>query len=354
MTHVETVSVSDFISRCVGAAGGMVETRPDGLLDALLPEPFTASVGGRGLVTLALDSDALAMGQGAEPATIGSPFVDSLIAFASGRGNIAAARITPTWVRKKGLREALEREVTFLNCRVREDDRPPVIRDSFYVLFDFRLTYISDERREQLLTVPVDLHSLQINHLLAERLGQVLIEPDDPPPPGAFRTESVAAAYERAKEMVRQRAFAECLAFQTRLTKRFEVEHGRVSGYYRQIDDDLTRREAAESDSGKIETLRRKREAARLELDAKIREITDKYRVHPRATVVSIRLVAQAKTCFSILIDRGPVTRSLEVRFDSVLDRIDPPVCEKCGFETARVYVDPKSNRLCPACSGKG
>ncbi len=141
------LEVTKFVLACVERAGGAAAGRERGVFDILLPSALEAAVG-RGLVRLAEDPAALATEPGAELATPGSPVVDELIAWASGRGQVAWSRLPAGRLRRKGLREEVERTLTFLNCRVRHDVSDPDVLDTRYAQFNFRVTYLSDEKRE--------------------------------------------------------------------------------------------------------------------------------------------------------------------------------------------------------------
>ncbi len=66
---------------------------------------------------------------------------------------------------------------------------------------------------------------------------------------------------------------------------------------------------------------------------------------------MSTRLLVQAKTYFTLLVDRGPATRRLTLCYDSLLERLEPPGCEVCRGETTRVHVNADARLLCPACA---
>src|SRR5580658_6489833 len=117
MLETQSTSVGEFITRCIEAGGGVVEARPGGVYDVLLADGLEGAAGGRSLVSLAMTAEALASARDAEPAMIGSPFLDALISFASGRGVTAMGRLDPGQLKRKGLRETLEEELTFANCR---------------------------------------------------------------------------------------------------------------------------------------------------------------------------------------------------------------------------------------------
>ncbi len=146
------MQVAEFIVSCIERAGGAAEPRGSDRIDALLPAALDP--GGREReVVLALDPAALGQESPAELATIGSPLLDSLIAHAAARGTTAAGHLTPERLRKKGLREEVERTLLFSNGRVRYEGSDPDVRCSCSVQFNYKVSFLSDERRERCYSV---------------------------------------------------------------------------------------------------------------------------------------------------------------------------------------------------------
>lgn len=343
------MEVTKFVLACVERAGGAAAGRERGVYDILLPSALEAAVG-RALVRLAEDPTALSTEPEAELATPGSPVVDELIAWASGRGQVAQSRLPAGRLRRKGLRDEVERALTFLNCRVRHDGSEPDVLDTRYAQFNFRVTYLSDEKREQCHTIPVNLWSGQVNHALAERFEALSTADLD----GVQRLEVTAVpveqAYATAREALRQWVGDESRHHRDRIEKRYGVEFARVSGYYDQIAHDLRLRRRPDAPAAE-DVLARKLHAAEAERQRKLQELGEKYRLRTYARLTSARILVQAKTYFTLLLDRGAVTRRLMLCYDSWLERLEPPACEHCRAGTIRVHVTSDARMLCPSCA---
>ena len=66
---------------------------------------------------------------------------------------------------------------------------------------------------------------------------------------------------------------------------------------------------------------------------------------------MSVRCAWQPKAFFKIQIDRGPITRTLVVAYDGLLERLEPPSCETCGRGTFRLRASSIGRLQCPDCS---
>ena len=377
----EILNPSGFIRSCIERAGGAVEAGPDGRLDALLP-PELEAVAGRSWLRLALDAGDLQ--DGAEPAMLGSPFLDALIAFTGGRGTVASGYLPAGRLKRKGLREEVERTVRFSNCRTRYEYDEADVLLAATAQFDFKVVFFSEERRERLYVVPVNLCSNQIQPALAERLAGLAIEaepatrfPEAPPV-------AIEAAYETACRALRRMVADEAARQQVRVAQRFAVEFARISGYYGQAIADLERRRARElrraaggahgrgprprrepdtaqpagGDGGTAKpappgSLSQKVESARRERERKLRELGETYGIRVRARLSSARCLWQPKAFFKVLIDRGSTTRALILAYDGILERVELPNCESCGRETSRLWASSSARMVCPACAGE-
>ncbi len=301
--------------------------------------------------TLALTPEAQTKRQDADLAIIGSPIVDRLISFATDHGRTAAGRFEIGHVRRKNLREIVEQDLVFSHCRVRYDETPVRIADYYYALFDYRITYLSDEKRERLVTIPVALDTALVNSELGKRLDQLSVTAS--PLPNQISSEQIRKAHDVAKASVRLQAMHDAELYRSRIRKRFEVDYLRITDYFDQTLSDITTRLKRESDAEKRKVLESKAAGASTQKAAKIADLTEKSRVRPRADLMSVQIIAQEKSAMTVQIDRKQITRPLVLVYDSLLHRLEPPVCEGCNQEMSRIWVSDKGVRLCPACSGQ-
>ena len=287
----------------------------------------------------------------AELATIGSPLLDSLIAHAAARGTACAGQLHPERLKKKSLREEVERTLRFSNCRIRYDESEPDVLRAFSAQFNFKVSFLSDERRERFYVVPVNLWSNQVCMPLVPHLASVTATG-----PQAAMTDApsvpLSLAYATAQAALRGLVGEEIAQHQNRSRKRFDVDYLRISDYYEQVTREIQSRRR-DGDERRTQVVEGKLEAARAERERKLRELGEKYRVRLHARLTSARLLAQPKTFFRLLIDRGTTTRTLTLAYDSLLGRLEPPVCETCHAETTRVLVSAQAKLLCAECGAK-
>jgi hypothetical protein len=367
------LDLPEFIRACVERAGGVVDVGNHGRFDALLPPALEAAAGGRSWVSLALGNDA--GDADAEPATLGSPFMDTLIAFAAGRGTAASGHLPAGRLKRKGLREEVERTLRFSNCRTRYLDDEGEVLLSATAQFDFKVAFLSEERRERVYVVPVNLFSSQVDLELAARLPELPIEADAAGTPPEIPLVPVGAAYEAARRALRRLVVEEAARQQVRVARRFAVEVARISDYYAQAIEGLERRRdrerrrsvavagpeapraqgsneaAAGSHADRADAFAPKVDAAHRERERKLRELGETYGIRTRARLASVRWLWQPKVFFKLLLDRGSVTRTLILAYDGLQERLESPSCESCRQPTTRLQASSTARLLCPACS---
>lgn len=344
------MQVAEFIVSCVERAGGAAELRGLDRIDALLPAGLNADGSERDVV-LALDPAVLRQESAVELATIGSPLLDSLIAHAAARGTTSLGHLAPERLKRKNLREEVERTLLFSNCRVRYDDGEPDVWRAYSAQFNYRVSFLSDERRERFYVIPVNLWSNQVNmrlidHLAATTTSELSSATIDAP------AVPVSEAYATAQLALRRLVGEEIAQHQHRSQKRFSVDYLRVSDYYEQVTRELQSRRH-DGDERRKQAIEGKLEAARAERERKLRELSEKYRLRMQARLTSARLLSQPKTFFRLFIDRGTTTRTLVLAYDSLLGRLEPPVCEGCRAEMNRVHVSTQARLLCAECGAK-
>ena len=263
-------------------------------------------------MSLALTSDAL--GGNAEPAMLGSPFMDALIAFAADRGAVATGYLPAGRLKRKGLREEVEQTLLFSNCRTRHLEGDADVLLSATAQFDFKVTFLAEERRERVYVVPVNLFSNQVDLALSERLAELPVgmEPERELPEAPLVP--VEAAYETARRALRRLVGEEAARQQVRVRQRFGVQFARIDEYYTRASDKLERRrdrelrrstepiprrdrldpapridEGGEDHAAKAHGLAQKADAARRERERKLRELGETYGIRTRARLSSVR-----------------------------------------------------------------
>ena len=247
----------------------------------------------------------------AEMVAPGSYFLERLVSVVTRRGqwDVSRCAVTATdWISDALHESGLDPE-TAVSSRV------DGIEDELLLLFAFRVTLVSDEKRESF-------------HLVAVSLVDGSTWPEDPDradrglvrhPAPAIRPD-LEAAYRLATESLRTTTGVEVERFRTRSLGLLEEEVRRIFGYFDRTIDGLR-----ESDPGGSQDLLR---AVMAERDRRLTEAVERFDPKASASLCSIRAILVPTARLHLEFPDGTRTES---RLDAWSRRLRGLACKTCG-----------------------
>src|SRR5437867_4499697 len=189
------------------------------------------------------------------------------------------------------------------------------IEDELLLLFAFRVTLVSDEKRESFHLVAVSLVDGSTWPEDPDRAGRGLV----PHPAPAIRPD-LEAAYRLATESLRTTTGVEVERFRTRSLGLLEEEVRRIFGYFDRTIDGLR-----ESDPGGSQDLLR---AVMAERDRRLTEAVERFDPKASASLCSIRAILVPTARLHLEFPDGTRTES---RLDAWSRRLRSLACGMCG-----------------------
>ena len=247
----------------------------------------------------------------AEMVAPGSYFLERLVSVVTRRGqwDVSRCAVTATdWI-SDALRESGLDPETAVSSRV------DGIEDEFLLLFAFRVTLVSDEKRESFHLVAVSLVDGSTWPEDPDRAGRGLV----PHPAPAIRPD-LEAAYRLATESLRTTTGVEVERFRTRSLGLLEEEVRRIFGYFDRTIDGLR-----ESDPGGSQDLLR---AVMAERDRRLTEAVERFDPKASASLCSIRAILVPTARLHLEFPDGTRTES---RLDAWSRRLRGLACKTCG-----------------------
>ena len=247
----------------------------------------------------------------AEMVASGSYFLERLVSVVTRRGQWDVSRCVVTatdWI-SDALRESGLDPETAVSSRV------DGIEDEFLLLFAFRVTLVSDEKRESFHLVAVSLVDGSTWPEDPDRAGRGLV----PHPAPAIRPD-LEAAYRLATESLRTTTGVEVERFRTRSLGLLEEEVRRIFGYFDRTIDGLR-----ESDPGGSQDLLR---AVMAERDRRLTEAVERFDPKASASLCSIRAILVPTARLHLEFPDGTRTES---RLDAWSRRLRGLACKTCG-----------------------
>jgi hypothetical protein len=359
------------------AIGALVEEGEDGTLEVLIPEPYQGRLDGADFLRLATAPD-VAVRTNAQLLAIGSPIVDQIAALAEEVG-----RTTRWYV--EGLRLSrrhainLERwSVRFAGPRIRaEGDEVPFA--SHILVLNFQVSYLSDERREELRTITLDTLTRQRAPLFEQLWRRapvaadgIVYVPDELRPPRATWPEPISLALRPAhhlidedrlptrpelaeleKRAVRelQSQIAPTVDGYRRRTKRLaELEQARINVFFDDTEEELTRRLNRAETEERRNSIAAKLEVNRLDRLRKLADLEAKNRLQVIVRLINAAIVTQPKIRTLLSVESRRATVTLPVIFDPLTGEIELPSCQNCWRPMTLVHLQVDGRLVCPAC----
>lgn len=342
--------LATFVTACVEHAGGLAEPIEPDLVEVLVPDALRGAFGDREMVRLALDLEPAEAHPDAEPVLPGSHLLDGLIEYAEkfGRCTRAWPRCGP--VRPRSILGEILRAVTFNARRVQHSEADAIRSVAAHAQFDFTVSLVSDEREEVLTTVVVDLWSGRPVEAFTALLPGLEVDPDGSSPVPARVRLTLEDAYACACAALQARMAARIERLQGLIGRRLQAETGRLELYYRSTLQDLEKRlEKAPAD--RAPAFHEKLAATLLEREARLLELTTKYRLRPSARLAAVRTLIYPRLFAPVVLERRGVRREIELCWDPVVGRLLMPVCETCGAEADYLELKWDGAIVCRACT---
>ena len=247
----------------------------------------------------------------AEMVAPGSYFLERLVSVVTRRGqwDVSRCAVTATdWISDALHESGLDPE-TAVSSRV------DGIEDELLLLFAFRVTLVSDEKRESFHLVAVSLIDGSTWPEDPDRADRSLVRHPAP----AIRPD-LEAAYRLATESLRTTTGVEVERFRTRSLGLLEEEVRRIFGYFDRTIDGLR-----ESDPGGSQDLLR---AVMAERDRRLTEAVERFDPKASASLCSIRAILVPTARLHLEFPDGTRTES---RLDAWSRRLRGLACKTCG-----------------------
>jgi hypothetical protein len=366
------------VIRVFQAIGALVEEGDRGLIDVLIPDSYRARFDGASFLRLGTDPTMVAAA-GGQLLSIGSPLVDGIVAVAdefgkTGRWFVDGLR----WSRRQAIN--LERwPVTFTNARFLTDGIERAFA-SHYLLLNVRVSYLSDEKRDELHTIALDTVTRQPSPLLGRFWEESLRSVDGnvyvsdslrparavwPEPVALLRKPSVHLAGSEdlpdrtALDTLRHHAVlvlerqigASIDTYRHRAAHQLELERRRIEAFFGDTDEELARRLHRADADERRQSIESKISANRLERDRKLADVAAKLRLRVIFHLLNAAFITQPKIQTMLKVENRYASAALAVVFDPLNGELELPSCQHCFLPTSSVHLCANGHVVCDNCA---
>ena len=261
------------------------------------------------------------------------PLVESIAQAIKERPTNGHAHISRVRLDKRGLDQLARKTFQLPNAWV--EPAPDAAEQSalhHYLRLNFRVTFVSDEKQEEIKSVVMDVqagHSVDDTSLL-ERLRLAT--------PGAAANHlSVAGGtlrelVPRAERVLRCELADQVATLASRMQRYLVLDLARIEGYYDELARDLKRRSGRRSaDGADAEGLEDKLTALEAERSTKLQDVHGRYTLRVELKLINALLIAQPKVILPVLVRNRTACINRTAVWDPLVHRLEPLVCDVCG-----------------------
>ena len=334
--------LSKFVLGYMEQQGGIVTPPSFGVHEVLMPDELAADFHIDPYQRLSFETevdDALNL-------TINHPLVETIAEDLMAQPASARVYINHVRLEKRGLAELARKTFTLPNAHLQATAKSTEQRARHhYLRFNFKITYDSDEKQEEMAAVVMDV---QAGHVVRdaevlERLESYESAPAFESLPLAqprwrdagmtLSAETFQALLARAEAALREDIADKLAALVSRLHRFTELDLARIQGYYGDMARDLERRRARldAEDSERGQNIDDKLTALETERAVKLEDVRTRYQVSVELDLINILLLEQPKILTPITIGNRSATITRFAVWDPLVHRLEPLVCDVCG-----------------------
>ena len=347
----DVVKIRGFVTKCLESVGALVEFPEYDYAEVLIPDEFVENFDGESYFGLSFDFDVSKRHEDSEFVTYGSYFLDKVIDLASQRGLACKRHIMDDNVEGRTLPQKIRGKIAFRNCRVTFLANAPVIYH--YILFNFKVSYISDEREDRIVKILVNLNSDHVDDNMLKAIGSAIFTDSSHTRYTVEQMCSIDDAYRIATKALEERIQSTIHELSGKIGLRLANEEKRIMEYYDQVDNELNFKRERLMESEKkdgIKSIDDKLRLSEIERQRRLNEIEEKNALKVSAMLFNATLISHTKIRNRYMVKRGRVEQDVYVVWNPVLSDVDPLVCGICKEETLEVELCSNSHLGCTKC----
>ncbi|MEA4884015.1 MAG: hypothetical protein VB144_10260 [Clostridia bacterium] len=348
-----TTDLKAYLIDLAAAAGGVADAVDDDVLDLALPEGAATRAGLPEFFTVALSRDAADETQGAEYVTYGSAILDKLVGMGldTGRALRLRAALPPTSMRvPPNLMQWIQDSVVFEKCR-RPALESTAVEHHQQVVFNFVLSYVSDEKLTDDVMIAVDRHTLGDDTGLLD--GQTKVYFADA---GTGRADNADAADSQelscpqvivhpyseaatvAEGILAESALPQYISYQRQAALYCRQELAKLLRYYHETIEQLKSREETTTDGDRRERLAAKIQATLAEKERRSMDLIERYHVYASARLDSAAVRIMPKVRARLQVQHMRETLHQDVFYNLASSSVEPIACPICHARSAVVF----------------
>ncbi len=334
----------DTVAEVLELSGAAVERNGE-YLEALVPESVSKVLHTPELARLYFNAEHSK--PDGELVTFQSDFVDRLFVLMQGAGNYAHLTLRDLYL-KQSTRSAAEQRFQVLNGLGHALDA--IERILSYAQFNFKYTAVSDEKKDGLVSVIINEHTLAEASDMAAHFGWVeSVEAAHHTDLPAQLFQAIYTAACRSAEAMIRRELAE---FHKSLNRRLQRDLDRLTEYYDSLAAEIRRKIARRGLEGKERDDEESRiRATAMELERKITDQREKYAMKINVEPVNLMRLFMPVMVVNYEVRFRKAVREIPLVWNPLTKDFEAPACQGCASGIHHFYIcEDKLHTVCADC----
>ena len=351
-------NLSDFVLGYLEEAGSVVMPPEFGIYEVLMPDELAAALAfdDYARITFTASASAPAMTRtDDEPTRLGvsHPLVETIAETLTNQPANLRTYMRGVRTDKRGLADLARKHFGLPNARLSAIPKTTeAATQHHYLLCNFKVTFLSEEKQEDLMAVVMDV---QAGHAVesAELRQQLMLLDTEP----TFEGLAVAAPrwqdtadpvapstlqllLPRAEAALRAQLADQATSLATRMERHLALDLARIGDYYDEMRTDLLKRQGRlAADDERRQDFDDKLAMLSAERATKLDDARGRYQLRVDIKLVNVIVATQAKVTLPMSISNRTAQITRTVVWDPLRHRLEPLVCNVCGKPGEGLYL---------------
>lgn len=350
MINIGNDDLMNFCQQAFISLGALVEVENNNVLEVIMDDKLSDNFNQRSYLKFVSDRNLQDQYPEAEFISYGHPYLDSLINIASQKGSVTRLYLNGLPTTTGHIRDKIGHRVKFYNCKT--NFLLDILERFSYCLFNFKISYLGDDKKEQIKTVVVDRFSAGVDNKLLDILNTLFVGTKcEFKGMSEGETKPLGEVYDAACGYIKNEITSTIEEMKKISLKRLSKEIMRVENYYSENEAEIRQKLSKDGLSNEQRhRLKEKLKINTLEKERKILDLEEKYKLKVNIKLLNVALIYQPKIrCKLEILDRGK-SFYFNVFWNPVFKDIEPPFCMKCKSPDYEMWFDANSGLICPTC----
>ncbi len=341
--------VKRFVTLFLETNGALVNKISDDIIEAVLSEKLANQLSITDFTTIVYKKELAGEYQNTVFIMPGSPILKEMVQISKNKGGYVEHFVTGLNLEIANVQQKIERNIKFINCRLNLLSMEKAIYGT--AIFNYKVSYITEDKIETIIQIPVDLYSLGMDFKIFENYNRFFFEEKYDGELELGEIKPVEEVYKASKKNLLRKIDRDIKIVKGNEKKKLNREIERITSFYHQnILEHETKIKKNNIDDAYRSKIRSKIELLEIDLRNKIDDAIHKYRVNVEIELINVEMVFQPKLTCNYLIEDKQGKIETKLFWDPVTRKVELPFCSNCFQMKNTFFINSSNSLLCDEC----